>query len=465
MKSLAAIALGVSTLLLSTGFNVRHLSDHGLELRLPHRLHELRMSPTEQRQASIPVPTTDSPIQSQQVKKATGDSSDKLSTKPAQAPVKTMAERIKAFGDAGEWGQAKKLFITSKRPNAEEYSAAIYAARVCKEHTDGMKLYRMMVKSLGQEYVNLYIYDNVISLNLDYGDDVAALKTFNDLLLAEKKKKEKYKLLNKEQPKRTPSKEINLQKCVFNALRASLNIQFQDSKALRIGDERVRLAVEREVHETVKVKPDEIAFFDASSPSKNAMEETISSILQQDMGFLPRDKSLIVRAYASWNMTVQLAEMTDFIFQDPLPDMWTLETYMKAMLETYPELALLSLQWYLPIINAPSDSAVKEGNSTSSILNTGDQARGTETLLSGIISNTVMTEKRRGRDIHSTRVPEIVSARCLGLAVKALARLDYFVGECVRTVEHVLCGWILIFVCRCEQSVKNLRIFIIFILY
>jgi hypothetical protein len=448
IKSLAAIALSVSALLLSTGFSVRHLLDHASELRLTHRLDELRMSPTDQRQASVPVPTADSPIESHLEKKATGDSNDKLSAKPAQVPVKTMAERMKALGDAGEWGQAKKLFMTSKRPNAEEYSAAIYAARVCKEHADGTKLYRMMVKSLGQEYVNLYIYDNIISLNLDYGDDIAALKTFNDFLSAEKKKNEKYRLLKKEQPKRTPSKEINLQKCIFNALRASLNIQFQNSKSDRIGDEKVRLAVEREVHETVIVKPDEIAFFDASSPSKNAMEETISSILQQDMGFLPRDKSLIVRAYASWNMTVQLAEMTDFIFQDPLPDMWTLETYMKAMLETYPELALLSLQWYLPIINPPSDSAVKDGDSTSGSLNTGDQAGGTETFLSGIISNTVMTEKRRGRDIHSTRTPEIVSARCLGLAVKALARLDYFVGQCVCTVEHVLCGWILMHFCR-----------------
>lgn len=438
MTSVVAIALSISALYLTTGLNVRHLSDHAQELRFTRRLHELRMSPTEQRQAAVPV-SPSSPMPNQPAEKGTGDSSDKLTTKPAQAPVKTIAERMKAFGDAGEWGQAKKLFMTSKRPNAEEYSAAIYATRVCKEHSDGMKLYRMMVKSLGQEHVNLYIYDNIISLNLDYGDDMAALKTFNDLLLAEQTKKEKYRLLKKEQPKRTPSKEINLQKCVFNALRASLNIQIQSSKADRVGDEKVRLAVEGDVLGSVIVKPDEIAFFDASSPSKNAMEETISSILQQDIGFLPRDKSLIVRAYASWNMTVQLAEMTDFVFQDPLPDMWTLETYMKAMLETYPELALLSLQWYLPIINTPSDSAVSDGNSTSSSSNTSDQVRGTETFLSGIISNTVMTEKRRGRDINNNRSPEIVSARCLGLAVKALARLDYFVGECVRTEEHVLC--------------------------
>lgn len=428
----------MSALFLTSGLNVRHFSDHAQELRFTHRLHELRMSPTEQRQASVPVSTSDSPMLSQPVEKATGDSNDKLTTKPAQAPVKTIAERIKAFGDAGEWGQAKKLFTTSKRPNAEEYSAAIYAAKVCKEHSDGMKLYRMMVKSLGQQYVNFYIYDNIISLNLDYGDDIGALKTFNDLLLAEQTKKEKCRLLKKEQPKRTPSKEINLQKCVFNALRASLNIQFQSSKADRVGDEKVGLEVEGEILGPVIVKPDEIAFFDASSPS-NAMEETISSILQQDIGFLPRDKSLIVRAYASWNMTVQLAEMTDFIFQDPLPDMWTLETYMKTMLETYPELALLSLQWYLPIINTPLDSAVSDGNSTGNTPNTSDQTRGTETFLSGIISNTVMTEKRRGRDINSNRTPEIVSARCLGLAVKALARLDYFVGECVRSEKHVLC--------------------------
>ena len=434
MISLAAVALSVGALLFSTGLNVRHLSGHASELRFTHRLHELRMTPTEQRQASVPVPTSDSPIVSQPVKKAAAESSDKLSTKP----VKTTAERIKALGDAGDWGQAKKLFTTSKRRTAEEYSAVIYAARVCREHADGMKFYSMMVKALGQKYVNLYIYENIISLNLDYGDDTAALKTFNDFLVAEKEKKEMCRLLNKDQPKRTPSQEINLQKCIFNALRASLNIQFQNSKADRVGEEKDDMVVGENVHDIVIIKPDEIAFFDASSPSKNTMEETISSILQQDMGFLPRDKSLIVRAYRSWNMTVQLAEMTDFIFQDPLPDMWTLETYMNSMLESYPELALRSLQWYLPIINTSSDVTVQDENSTLSSLNTDDQIRGTETFLSGIISNTVMAEKRRGRDLKNNRTPEIVTARCLGLAVKALARLDYFVGKCVRTVEHVL---------------------------
>ena len=113
-------------------------------------------------------------------------------------------------------------------------------------------------------------------------------------------------------------------------------------------------------------------------------------------------------------MTVQLAEMTDFIFQDPLPDMWTLQTYMNSMLESHPELALLSLQWYLPV------KSTEEGSL---------EGTGTDTILSGIISSTTMAEKRKGRDTFSNLNTEIISARCLGLAVKALARLDYFVGE------------------------------------
>lgn len=430
MRSLAAVLLSVGALLFSTGLNVRHRSHHWSDSRLTNRNHELRMSPTEQRQNSVTVTPSDSPALNQPIRKAAADSIEKLSTKPAPVSSKMIGDRIKTLGDAREWEQAKKLFFTRKRPNAIEFSAAIYAARVCKEHTDGMKLYRMMVKSLGQESINLYIYDNIISMNLDYGDDLAALETFSDLLVAEKLKKEKHLLLKTEQPKLTPSSEINLQKCIFNALRASLNIQFQSSKADKKAAVNSKVVVEKEGLETVLIKPDEIAFFDVSSPSKNAMEETISKILQQNWVFLPKDKSLIVRAYASWNMTVQLAEMTDFIFQDPLPDMWTLETYMNAMLENYPELALLSLQWYLPVINAKDEDAdVDNAERTIDSSNSGDVARGTETFLSGIISNTVMTEKRRGRDTHSNRNSENVSARCLGLAVKALARLDYFVGE------------------------------------
>ena len=275
----------------------------------------------------------------------------------------------------------------------------------------------MMVKDLGQQSVNLYTYDNIISLNLDYGDDKRALEVFKSLQNAEKMKKDKHASSGTVQPKLTAASEINLQKCIFNALRASLNIQFQSSKLAEGSADSKSIASTGAVKGIVK--SEDVAFFHSSSPTKNAMEETIQSILDQDWVFLPKDKSLIVRAYASWNMTVQLAEMTDFIFQDPLPDMWTLQTYMNSMLENHPELALLSLQWYLPV-------RATEGSSEGSL-----EGSGTDTILSSIISSTSMAEKRKGRDTLSNLNTETISARCLGLAVKALARLDYFVGECI----------------------------------
>ena len=339
---------------------------------------------------------------------------NKLANTSNSAAEKTIGDRIKSLGNTKQWKEAKSLFESVRKPSAVEFSAVINAARVCQEHTDGMMLYKSMIDNLGQQSVNLYVYDNIISLNLDYGDDERALEIFVDLQNSDMEKKSAAQKSNKVLHRLSPASEINLQKCIFHALRASLNIQFRSSTLT--SDERK--VSKDHIKNADKVKSEDIEFFDASSPSKNTMEKTISSIIRQGWSFLPRDKSLIVRAYASWNMTVQLAEMTDFIFQDPLPDMWTLETYMNAMLDRYPELSLQSLQWYLPV----RGSVERVNDVTYS-------AKGNGTILSDIISDTAMNEKRRARDKTAVGVTEVASARSLGVAVKALARLDYYVGE------------------------------------
>lgn len=415
--------LTVSAVLCSTAFHNLQPSDVVKRSSLNHRHHDtLRMAQTEQRLETASAASTNSPTTSRPKRKTPESSKAKPKTNPTNtAQSKSICDQIKALGDAREWSTAKELFLSRNSPSKAEFSAAIFAARGCKEHKDGMKLYEMMVKDLGQQSVNLYTYDNIISLNLDYGDDKRALEVFKSLQNAEKIKKDKHASSGTVQPKLTAASEINLQKCIFNALRASLNIQFQNSKLAEGSTDSKSIASTGIVKGIVK--SEDVAFFHSSSPTKNAMEETIQSILDQDWVFLPKDKSLIVRAYASWNMTIQLAEMTDFIFQDPLPDMWTLQTYMNSMLENHPELALLSLQWYLPVRAA-------EGSSESS-LEGSLEGSGTDTILSSIISSTSMAEKRKGRDTLSNLNTETISARCLGLAVKALARLDYFVGECI----------------------------------
>ena len=418
MATTFAALLTVSAVLCSTAFHVGQPGDFVKRSSQNYRHYDtLRMAQTDQKLAAVAADSSNSPIPSRPRRKTPEAPRAKPKSNPTNtAQAKNVCDQIKALGDAREWTTAKKLFLSRKSPSKAEFSAAIYAARGCKEHKDGMKLYELMVKDLGQQSVNLYTYDNIISLNLDYGDDKRALEVFKSLQMAEKLKKDKHESSDTVQPKLTAASEINLQKCFFNALRASLNIQFQDSKSPEIvADSKNTAATAAAGGSNFKgiVKSEDVAFFHSSSPTKNAMEETIQSILDQNWVFLPKDKSLIVRAYASWNMTVQLAEMTDFIFQDPLPDMWTLQTYMNSMLESHPELALLSLQWYLPV------------KSTEGSL----EGTGTDTILSGIISSTTMAEKRKGRDTLSNLNTEIISARCLGLAVKALARLDYFVGE------------------------------------
>jgi hypothetical protein len=318
-----------------------------------------------------------------------------------------LGDKIKALGDRREWVGAKELFEQKKGPTAIEFSAILYASRVCKEHKDGMEYYKRMVDLLGQKSVNLYVYDCVITMNLDYGDDHTARLVFADLIESEKKRR----LNAQRRPTLTGASQINLQKCIFNALRASLNIQFQNTKK---NIKNIPSVVDEQNDKDEIIKASDVAFFNSSLPL-NSMEDTISDILEQEWVLSPMDKSLIVRAYASWNMTTQLAELTGLVFQDPLPDMLTLQTHMNSMLENYPELALLSLQWYLP---------TKKTNQEGEVENA---ATSTETILSSIISNTIMSEKRKGgvaMRINSETVP----ARCLGLAVKALARLDYYVG-------------------------------------
>lgn len=419
MATTFAALLTVSAALCSTAFHVGQSGDFVKRSSHNYRHYDtLRMAQTDQKLAAVAADSSNSPIPSRPRRKMPEAPRAKPKSNPTNtAQAKNVCDQIKALGDAREWTTAKKLFLSRKSPSKAEFSAAIYAARGCKEHKDGMKLYELMVKDLGQQSVNLYTYDNIISLNLDYGDDKRALEVFKSLQMAEKLKKDEHESTDTVQPKLTAASEINLQKCIFNALRASLNIQFQDSKSLEsVVDSKNTAVAAAAGGSNFKgiVKSEDVAFFHSSSPTKNAMEETIKSILDQKWVFLPKDKSLIVRAYASWNMTVQLAEMTDFIFQDPLPDMWTLQTYMNSMLESHPELALLSLQWYLPV------KSTEEGSL---------EGTGTDTILSGIISSTTMAEKRKGRDKLSNLNTEIISARCLGLAVKALARLDYFVGE------------------------------------
>ena len=355
---------------------------------------------------------------------------DNLANTSTSAAEKLVGERIKSLGNAKKWEEAKKLFESVRIPGTFEFAAVIYAARVCQEYSDGMMFFRAMVDSLGPKSVNLYVYDHIISLNLDRGDDERALQIFADLQDSDKAKKSSAQKSNKPVYQLTAASQINLEKCIFNALRASLNIQFKSSTITRDEGE-ISLYHSRKANKLKtedvehKLKTEDIEYFDASSPSKNVMERTITSILGQGWSFLPRDKSLIVRAYASWNMTIQLAEMTDFIFKDPLPDMWTLETYMAAMMDGYPELSLQSLQWYLPVrgdTDTVPDSSEKVGDLTYS-------AKGYGTILSDLISDTAMNEKRRARDLAATGAAEAPSARCLGLAVKAVSRLDYYVGE------------------------------------
>ena len=400
------------------------------------------MAQTEQK--PTPVPANAAPLKtSQPLKKPLEPRSKQITNTTNQVGVQrsNVCDKIKALADSGEWKQAKSLFLGRKRPTPMDFSAIIFGARVCKEQSDGMAFYDRMVRELSQSSVNLYIYDNVIAMNLDYGDDARALEVFSDLLNAEKAKKERLLASNLVAMKLTPASEINLQKCIFNALRASLSIQFQNTK--NVNEKDVSLKKDGDSSTDGILKQDDVEFYDISIPSKNRMEETISSIKEQNWVFLPKDKSLIVRAYASWNMTMQLAEMTDFVFQDPLPDLWTLETYMKTMLDIYPELALLSLQWYLPIINNENTIIMKNNNNINSISERTDMKyllnqsqsqsmsiiQNSDTILSGIISNKVMTEKRKGKDLHSYQNTEPVSARILGVAVKALARLDYYVGK------------------------------------
>ena len=442
--SLIIVLLGVNVLLHCSAFHVRLLSDPVILTGLSRqRLNTLQMAQTEQKPKSYPdrkprAATTTASISTESstvrrpVDIRTRQASNSSASTSSQPPRPSLGDEIKKLGDAREWEQAKALFHRKVTPTAVEFSAIIYAARVCKECSSGMLYYEMMVKELSQLSVNLYIYDNLISMNLDYGDDERALKVFSDLLSAETVKKARQVASKTAPVKLTGASQISLEKCIFNALRASLNIQFQNKKIedskgavlIQNTDESDTIVAEGSDVTPAPILKNEVDFFDVSAPSRNTMEETISSILGQNWKFIPKDKSLIVRAYASWNMTAQLAEMSDFIFQDPLPDMWTLETYMNSMLETYPELALLSLQWYLPIINteSPVSGDKRESSSSSSPL-------GTDTILSGIISNTIMTEKRKGRNLASYENTEPVSARCLGVAVKALARLDYFVGN------------------------------------
>jgi hypothetical protein len=382
--------------------------------------------------------------------KITKITKNKISFNSSTAFRTALSDKIKSLGDIREWDEAKESFNSKKRPAVIEYAAIIYAARVCKEQKEGMNLYDLLIKEFGQNSVNLYIYDNIISLNLDYGDDLRALTVFSDLIQAEKQRIIRKNTSTVLPAVLTPASQISLQKCIFNALRASLNIQFQNTdktvkKVSNNDNNEYDSKSKLEVNDQNLFKMNEIDFFDSSSPS-NDMESTISSILDMKWTLLPKDKSLIVRAYASWNMTTQLAQMTNFMFQDPLPDMWTLETHMKAMLEEYPELALLSLQWYLPLINNTNSTlnstdllskytdlpvkitdSLKSSNAIVSE-NTDLKYKGIETILSGIISNTIMSEKRRGVDLDTYRF-ETVTARCLGLAVKALARLDYYVGH------------------------------------
>ena len=429
------LLLGALTVLNCHGFQIQQPSNPVNLISLMRQRHTaLMMAQTEQKPTSITVgaaisrPTQPSKRESDNKSRQAANT-----TSPTGSQRSNTADKIKALADSGEWKQAKELFMSRNRPNLMEFAAIIFGARVCKEQSDGMAFYDRMVRELSQSSVNLYIYDHVIAMNLDYGDDARALEIFSDLLNAEKVKKEKLLESNLVATKLTPASEINLQKIIFNALRASLSIQFQNTKDIQKKDQSNKKDALASVD--VIVKQEEVEFYDISIPSKNRMEKTISSIKEQKWVFLPKDKSLIVRAYASWNMTTQLAEMTDFIFQDPLPDLWTLETYMKTMLDIYPELALLSLQWYLPIIN-PENPSIKKVGIVSVPENTASvsdplfsEVKGTETILSSIISNKIMTEKRKGKELHSYQNTEPVSARILGQAVKALARLDYFVGK------------------------------------
>ena len=203
-----------------------------------------------------------------------------------QSPI---ADKIKAAGNARRWDEAWSLFQSCSKPGIFEYSAIIQAARFCRQFEVAMRLYDAIVTSLGADQVNVFVYEDLIAMNMDFGEDTTALRLFNNLV----KSKDQWK--GAQARPFTPAGQVMLQRCLFNSLRASLNLHFESYSA---SQEAIQEG--RQVPEVI-----------------NTLRETIQSIEQCGWSLTAKHKALIVKSYASasWNMTHELLQWEQMIFQ------------------------------------------------------------------------------------------------------------------------------------------------------
>ena len=211
-----------------------------------------------------------------------------------QQPMRTsyqspIADKIKAAGNARRWDEAWSLFQSCSKPGIFEYSAIIQAARFCRQFEEAMRLYDAIVTSLGADQVNVFVYEDLIAMNMDFGEDTTALRLFNNLVKSKDQRKG-----GKARPF-TPAGQVILQRCLFNSLRASLNIHFESYSA------------RQEAIQEGKPVPEVV----------NTLRETIESIEQCGWSLTAKHKALIVKSYASasWNMTHELPQWETMIFQ------------------------------------------------------------------------------------------------------------------------------------------------------
>ena len=230
------------------------------------------------------VPVTSSPIHIPQQQQQ----------QQQQQPMRTsyqspIADKIKAAGNARRWDEAWSLFQSCSKPGIFEYSAIIQAARFCRQFEVAMRLYDAIVTSLGADQVNVFVYEDLIAMNMDFGEDTTALRLFNNLV----KSKDQWK--GAQARPFTPAGQVMLQRCLFNSLRASLNLHFESYSA---SQEAIQEG--RQVPEVI-----------------NTLRETIQSIEQCGWSLTAKHKALIVKSYASasWNMTHELLQWEQMIFQ------------------------------------------------------------------------------------------------------------------------------------------------------
>jgi len=353
---------------------------------------------------------------------------------PQQSSV---AERIKAAGNSRRWDEAHSLFASCKRPGIFEYSAAIQAARLCREYDEATALYEAAARALGQDALNVHVYDQIIAMHLDYNDDASALRVFNQMVEAERARSKPRHL--------TPAGEIVLRRCVTNGVRASVNLHVQVCTAAAA----VAAAADRSGGgDAVIGRGDGSGSGGARADAINEeVEQTLARIDACGWALPAKARSLLVRSYASANMTAELARWSDAIFRPPLPDVFTLETYMNAMLAgDMPLRALTAFQWYLPTAPQPqvqTQTTQVQAQATQALAQAtqappppgaeASQLRpDPEALFAPFVPDalTIAAERNASAEETSSVGDEAglgggltVTARCLGYAMKAIWQL------------------------------------------